>query len=148
MELTVTRTQCLPDRTLGQLDVEGRPFCTTLEPHRIDWQTEQKTPGLTAIPEGRYRVQLAWSNHFRRRMPSVMDVPHFSHILIHPGNRPSDTEGCILVGEKLVRDCIVRGKPLSCHSLELARSRETFLLLYSRLLRAQEKGEEVWLTVQ
>lgn len=39
-------------------------------------------------------------------MPHVVDVPDRTDILIHPGNFPSDTLGCILVGQTKGTDYI------------------------------------------
>ena len=64
-----------------------------------DALTATKTDGRTAIPAGRYRVGLSFSNRFQKLLPELFDVPKFTAIRIHAGNRPEDTDGCILVGE-------------------------------------------------
>lgn len=96
MILELVRTERTNHSTLGTLDVDGSFFCFTLEdPVR---PVNLKIPGHTAIPAGRYRVQVTWSPRFKQRMPLLIGVPNFSGIRIHPGNTASDTEGCILVG--------------------------------------------------
>lgn len=57
-----------------------------------------KEKGKTAIAAGRYRVGLSQSARFGKLLPELFDVPHFTAIRIHGGNRPEDTDGCILVG--------------------------------------------------
>ena len=57
-----------------------------------------KLPGKMAIPGGRYRLVIDWSNRFGRMMPHVLDVPQFTGIRIHSGNRREDTEGCPITG--------------------------------------------------
>ncbi len=56
-------------------------------------------PGV-AIPTGRYKVGLYPSPHFNRLMPILQDVPGRQNILIHWGNYPQNSDGCILVGEQ------------------------------------------------
>ena len=58
----------------------------------------RKLFGITAIPAGRYQVILSYSNRFKKYLPQILNVPGFEGIRIHCGNRPEDTEGCILVG--------------------------------------------------
>jgi hypothetical protein len=36
----------------------------------------------------------------------VQDVPARSYILVHIGNFPKDTKGCILVGQSRQQDCV------------------------------------------
>jgi Family of unknown function (DUF5675) len=62
--------------------------------------------GHPDIPAGSYRVILAPSPRFSMVVPHVLDVPGRDYILIHPGNFPKDTEGCILVGEQPLKDAI------------------------------------------
>lgn len=86
--------------TLGQLFVRDGSgdvlySCDTLE-HPI---REEKIKGITAIPNGTYKVVLSPSRKFRRNMPFLVDVPNFTGVMIHIGNTLHDTEGCILVGK-------------------------------------------------
>ncbi|MCI7256610.1 MAG: DUF5675 family protein [Prevotella sp.] len=99
MKLLLVRKKFLADRTLGELYVEGIGwYCDTLEPHSIDWSKEKKVKGKTAIPEGKYKVKIAWSNKHGRMVPWLQNVPHFDGIQIHTGNVPKHSAGCILVG--------------------------------------------------
>ena len=99
MKLLLVRKKFLEDRTLGELFTPDGYFCDTMEPRRIDWKKEKKVKGKTAIPEGTYKVELAWSKKWGRTMPWLRSVPNFSGIQIHIGNTPKDTSGCILVGD-------------------------------------------------
>jgi len=59
----------------------------------------KKVPGETAIPAGRYEFILSYSNRFKCYLPLLLNVPGFEGIRIHSGNRPENTEGCLLVGK-------------------------------------------------
>ena len=89
-----------------------------------------KIPGKTAIPAGKYKIELTESLRFKKLMPRLKDVPGFTGVLIHPGNTAQDTEGCILVGKNRVK-----GKVLD--------SRETFQKLFTMLWVVSLGGESL-----
>jgi hypothetical protein len=99
MELLLRRFYFGEKATIGKLLVNGTLECFTLEDRVRDLTKEAKVPGETAIPAGRYEVVITWSNRFQRFLPLLLNVPQFEGVRIHPGNRPDDTEGCILVGQ-------------------------------------------------
>lgn len=82
----------LPDATLGVLLFDCVPRLVTLE---LPWQNNERN--VSRIPAGRYTIERTISPRFGRSW-LVKDVPNRSHILFHRGNKPEDTEGCILVG--------------------------------------------------
>ena len=108
MEISVKRIARKRDYTIGRLSINGRYVCDTLEPHCIDWSKEQKVPGLTAIPEGRYRIEMHFSRKFGKSCPFLLDVPHFEGVMIHQGNAPKNTQGCIIVGYNTIRGLVLK----------------------------------------
>ena len=70
-----------------------------------------------------------------RNVPLLLDVPHFSGILIHSGNTPADTEGCILVGENKVKGQVIN-------------SRATLFRLLDILDEADSRGEDIYITIR
>ena len=135
MKLTLIRTSLQEGFTTGILYVEEKMLCHTLEPQRRNLSAERKVHGKTAIPEGPYRIELKESPKFKRVMPYLMNVPHFSGIMIHWGNSVKDTLGCILVGDRADYDT------LKC-------SRITFDRLFFFLDNEKKAGKEITITIQ
>ena len=97
MKLFLNTTQALPDRTLGTLQIEGVPtIFHTLEDTLRPLGT--KLSGTTCIPPGTYAIKSRFSPKFQKITPHLLNVPGFQFILIHSGNNPAHTQGCILVG--------------------------------------------------
>jgi len=97
MKYEVIRYEYLPDRTLGELEIDGKFFCYTLE-DRVRPPGE-KVYGETAIPEGDYKVTIEPFRGDKNKMyPYLHNVPMFTGVCIHGGNKPEDSLGCILVG--------------------------------------------------
>lgn len=100
-----------PKYTIGTFFIDNVRYSDTLEDTnrdlnkdgKLSGEGEQKLYGLTAIPYGTYKVQLSYSPKFRRVLPEIIDVPHFVGIRIHAGNFPTDTDGCILLGENKIK---------------------------------------------
>lgn len=107
MEIKVVRRFRAATYTIGTLFIDGVRICDTLEDKDRDFNRdgdlndkgEAKVYSETAIPYGRYEVTLPVSPKFKRKLPRLMNVPHFDGILIHRGNTAKDSAGCILVGE-------------------------------------------------
>lgn len=97
--VTVVREMVWKEATIGRLSVNGFE-CFTLEEPWLNNAT-----GVSRIPPGEYICKIVMSPHFGS-VYEVTNVPHRSHILIHPGNTTADTEGCLLLGStvELLRD--------------------------------------------
>ena len=106
MELVVARRPTVKQTTFGRLSINDHFECYTLEDAVREIHggpvTEWKIPGETAIPRGRYRLALEDSPKFGPDTMTLKDVPGFSYIRIHAGNDDSDTEGCLLVGQRIL----------------------------------------------
>lgn len=108
--------------TVGKLYVEDRYFCDTLEDKVRDLSKGKKIYGQTAIPAGKYGVTMTYSPKFRREMPLILNVKHFTNIRIHPGNTADETEGCILVGENKVKGGLINSRFHSDRLNEIIKS--------------------------
>lgn len=126
MNLTLNRIFRGPDYTIGKLYIDGHYFCDTLEdPVRtlpascpntsegILCACPEKVYARTAIPAGTYKVTMQFSPRFKRVLPLLHDVPHFLGVLIHSGNDPGDTAGCILVGHNKVKGKVLESRAVS-----------------------------------
>jgi len=102
MKLTLKRLHKTEHSTIGELYIDGKFECYTLE----DVEREVKIKSETAIPKGTYIVGITLSNRFKKLLPILLNVPNFEGVRIHSGNTNHDTEGCILVGTTRSNDFI------------------------------------------
>ena len=110
MKLNLKRTNFSEKYTEGKLYINGEYFCDTIEdkvrnlpkicPKQPNCTCKEKIFGETAIPKGIYKVILSFSNRFKKILPEILKVEHFSGIRIHGGNKSEDSHGCILLGIK------------------------------------------------
>lgn len=145
MEIMVKRIYFHDSCTIGALQVNGCYMMDTLEPHAIDWQRENKTAGMTAIPEGRYRIGIDFSKTFKRRMPYLINVPCFKSVMIHTGKTEKNTRGDILVGKVLHATTLQLNNGGKCF---LENSRANFKQLFTLIENAINMGEDVWVTIR
>ena len=139
MELRLKRRPSLAHCTLGDLYIDGEWQCVTLEDRVREIPgvpvDKWKVPGETAIPSGTYAVFINDSPRFGRPLPMLLNVPGFTGVRIHPGNTAKDTEGCILVGKKVVGESIVE-------------SRIAFGELFEKIQDAIDSLDKVHITVE
>ena len=95
MKLMLVRDSFSSSSTDGVLFVDSRPFCNTLEPAQ---GKKVKYGKGCCIAPGIYSIDLHYSPKFGKYMLTLCGVRGRSGILIHSGNTPKDTVGCILVG--------------------------------------------------
>jgi len=118
MELILIRKHFKEKYTIGALYLNQVLICSTLEDvvrdlHDInhdgdfDDEAEGKIYGKTAIPCGRYKIIVNMSRKLKRRLPLLLAVPGFEGIRIHGGRNETHTQGCILVGENLIKGQLV-----------------------------------------
>lgn len=142
MKLLVVRMSSQNDDTLGWMFLDNDPECFTLE----DEFRTVKVFEETRIPAGTYRITLhtAGTKHERysgiypamhRGMLLLNDVPNFTGVLIHIGNKEDDTAGCILVGDGLKNNVDRKGY--------LSESARAYERLYPKVADALVTGEEV-----
>ena len=151
MKLRLRRIALNEKYTIGKLYVSGKYECDTLEDTVRDIDKsgkfdggEKKIHGQTAIPYGTYEVRMdIQSPRFSQKssykkckgyLPRLMNVPSFDGVLIHIGNYPADTEGCILVGKNTKKGAVLQ-------------STATFWPLYEKLKAAADKGDKIYIDI-
>lgn len=153
MNITIKRIFKGDKYAIGKLYVNGIYECDTLED--TDRGLTQDMPlseiqskklyGETAIPTGTYKIDMntvspkfkdrSWAKFCGGKLPRLIDVPGYSGVLIHVGNKPADTLGCILVGDNKIKGQVIN-------------STSTFQELYSLMLKAKVAGEEITITIE
>ena len=91
------------ESTLGLLTgvKDSAPF--TFHTLELPWRDNQTR--ISRIPAGDYIA--TWHNSPKfGRCYKLQDVPGRSEILIHHGNYPKNTEGCILIGRSSSKDAV------------------------------------------
>jgi hypothetical protein len=129
MQLRLVRDTFTSNSTIGNLEVEGRFACFTLE----DVVRPVKIAGMTAIRAASYEVVVTFSERFQRPMPLLLKVPDFDGIRIHWGNTDKDTDGCILVGRTKGEDVV-------------GESRAAFATLFGKI-DAAAKVEKIFIEI-
>lgn len=143
MEITVKRKYKKNDYTIGQLFINGKYVCDTLEDRDRGLSDDMllrqiiqiKVKGKTAIPTGRYQVTMTYSQRFRRRLPLLTAVKGYSGIRIHAGNTHKDTEGCILCGENKRKGMVLNSRYW------------TYEVIVPQIEKAVG-SDEVWITIK
>lgn len=152
MELLVKRRYKGSAYTIGSLYVNGVYECDTLEdPDRgltsemsLEEIKSKKIYSNTAIPTGKYSVSMSvvsprfkdrsWAKPYSGKIPRLLDVKGYEGVLIHVGNKATDTSGCILVGENKIKGQVVN-------------STACFMELMTQLLKAHLKGEPITIEI-
>jgi len=118
INIFVNRKYLKEKYTIGQFFLGKKYYCDTLEDKVRDYNKdgdlddagETKIYGETAIPYGRYHVEIHYSPKFKRMIPFVYNVKHFKYIRIHALNWPGETLGCIGVGENKVKGGLIHSR--------------------------------------
>ena len=104
INLLLIRNTFSKKSTIGELFLNGERICDTLE---NSWQDNQRN--ISCIPEGVYPVRLRLPRESGTRdylHLLVQEVPNRDFILVHRGNFPSQTQGCLLVGLGTEQDVV------------------------------------------
>ena len=146
MKLTLKRIAKKETYTIGNLYIDGKWFANTIEDKDRGLKQSMslseikniKVKTETAIPMGTYTITLNvispkmskqafyQKNANGGRVPRLLNVPGYDGVLIHVGNKATQSAGCILVGLNTVKGMVTNSK-------------ETFTKLYKILQSAKDK---------
>lgn len=155
MKIVLARHAFKPKYTIGKLYIDGVYFCSTLEDTDRNLYANmtlaeiksKKVYGETAIPYAEYEIDMdTVSPKYSKKstyadvtnggyMPRLKNVKGFDGVLIHGGNTPKDTYGCVLVGINSIVG-------------QLTNSFETFKKLYNKMYEAHRNGEKITLLIE
>ena len=142
MELKLIRKYRCSNYCIDKLYINNEYFSDALEdPDRgltdtmsLEEIKKIKIKGNTCIPYGTYNVTITYSPRFKKNLPLLNNVKGFDGIRIHSGNKPQDTEGCLLPGFNKVKGQVID-------------SRVTTDKLIAQIQQALNKGEKVTITI-
>ena len=113
---------------IGKLYINSVYVCDTIEDYDrmlddsmpLQEILKKKVKGQTAIPTGTYKLSLkytsqafkntTWAKLYGGIVPRVLNVKGYDGILIHPGNTPADTYGCLLIGENKEKGKVINSQ--------------------------------------
>ena len=142
MELKLERKYRNNNYCIDKLYINGKYFSDVLEdPDRgltdtmsLEEIKKIKIKGNTCIPYGTYNITITYSPRFKKNLPLLNNVKGFDGIRIHSGNKPQDTEGCLLPGFNKVKGQVID-------------SRVTTDKLIAQIQQVLNKGEKVTITI-
>lgn len=138
MKLELVRIANRPTYCIGKLYVDGEYFSDVIEDTdrgldnsmTVSEILKKKIKGQTAIPTGLYKIEITYSQKYKRMMPLLIGVKGYEGIRIHSGNTSKDTEGCLLVGKNTKVGMVTD-------------SRNTYQRLFARLQNAKDITIEI-----
>ena len=94
----------------------------------------------TAIPYGRYKIIRAYFPTYKRDMPLLLDVPGYTGIFMHTGEKVEDTAGCLITGKGWQAGTATGGRAIATESWA------AFNVLWPRFEAAWAVGE-AWVRI-
>ena len=142
MELKLERNVFTNKSTIGTLSINGVAECFVLEDKdrglndamSLNQINKLKVFGETAIPYGRYEIDITMSMRFKKPLPILLNVKGYEGIRIHTGNKAIDTHGCLLPALKRGVDSV-------------SESTLAFNQLFDKLKKAKANKERIFITI-
>jgi len=143
VDVKISRFRYGENSTQGLIFVDGKfAGCTLENPDKGN------QPSISCIPTGVYRLGLRTVGGWNQRatehskigpahkgMIEIQDVPGRTFILMHWGNEPKNTEGCVLIGTSYRPDYI-------------GSSVDAYMSFYDRIIRRLVNDETTMLRIE
>ena len=134
--------------TISPLFIDGVMTCLILEDKDrgldstmpLEQLNKLKVFGKTAIPYGRYKIVVTKSERFSKLanhdvyLPLLLNVPGFEGVRCHSGNKPDDTEGCLLPG-------------LTKTDNYVSQSKDAFKIVNDKINTSLKAGHDVYINI-
>lgn len=146
IELLNTRKWYTDRSTEGELYLDGAFECWILEDRSRRLFSDMpfadlvstKVPGETAIPTGRYRIELYNSPKHGPDTLQLVGVPGFTNIQIHIANKAEELLGCMAPGNDRT----------ASDDDWIGQSGVALKALKAKVIPRMKAGEECWITVE
>lgn len=147
MKFKLQRYSDSGESTLGLLFLDNIFFCYTLE----DEFRAVKVAKETRIPAGFYELglrqeQTPMTIRYQQKYPwfkkhiEILKVPNFTGVYIHVGNRDTDTDGCVLLGDGANNNKVIHG--------EIAQSTNAFKRFYEKVYPHLNGGGKAFIEIR
>lgn len=149
MEIEAIRNVFTDKATISNVSIDGVYECHFVEDKdrglyanmQLADINKLKVHSETCIPYGRYEIVVTKSERFSKLrghdvyLPLLLGVPGYDGIRIHTGNKPEDTEGCLLPCEKIVNN-------------QGVNSTTAFIKLNDKINAAIRSGQRIYITIK
>jgi len=141
MNLLLQRHELTDRSTVGDLSIDGEDFSYTLE-----LPVRNGLPGSAIPAGGPYEIISTpspkfenstdlWVQKYAQQMPHIVGIPGRSLIMLHWGDVPGNTDGCVLIGYTHPAPDVIE------------ESRAAFAMFWNRWQYSIAHGEPVTVTV-
>ena len=136
MHLKVVRNVFTNEATIGDLYIDGKFFCHTLENpdrglHQNNSLLKIKAYNLfkpTAIPLGIYKVDVNMRASFGKLLPQILNVKGFDPVTLQRGSFVNSLKGLILIGYKQGKNSLFNCNTIESDLIDLLLNEEDITL--------------------
>lgn len=135
-DVTITRDTPLSDCILGVVDVRGSTFYSL----ELPWRNNRKN--FSCIPVGEYICKFREKTGTHKNVYEITGVSGRKNILIHAGNYPRESRGCILlgIGRITTGSGMVTQSRMAIRDFNNLMDKKDFLLVIKEVTKTSKMG--------